>query len=319
MKTIENKKVADVMKPGLITVAGSTPAKNICKIMAENSVSCVIVNDSGGSIQGIVSNTDLLKIFERCKGTCEKPEDCPENAENVMTKKVITVNAGDDLTKAIGLLNENKIHWLPVVSGGNPVGVLSTSDIRREIAKSSVKVPEVFHSRFEKYEQKEDASKTQRPELKNTRISDVMTPGVIMIPVDIGVTEAAKILSEKNICGVVVITDAGEMIGIVSDTDFLKAFTKEFEGRKIESLIAGDIMTPGIETIEHCRTLEEGTDVMNEKHIHRLLILFDRPCEVSPPAGFRKKPIMSHGIVHGVNIPVGMLSASDIVRKIAKR
>ena len=319
MKTIENKKVADVMKPGLITVAGNTPAKNICKIMAENSVSCVIVNDSGGNIQGIVSNTDLLKIFERCKGTCEKPEECPEKAENVMTKKVITVNAGDDLTKAIGLLNENKIHRLPVVSGGKPVGVLSTSDIRREIAKSSVKVPEAFHSRFEKYEQKEDASKTQRPELKNTRISEVMTPGVIMIPVDIGVTEAAKILSEKNIRGVVVITDAGEMIGIVSDTDFLKAFTKEFEGRKIESLIAGDIMTPGIETIEHCRTLEEGTGVMNEKHIHRLLVLFDRPCEVSPPAGFRRKPIMSHGIVHGVNIPVGILSASDVVREIAKR
>lgn len=319
MKTIENKKIEDVMKPGLITVAGNTPAKNICKIMSENGVSCVIVNDAGGSIRGIVSNTDLMKIFERCKGTCEKPEDCPEKAENVMTKKVITVNAGDDLTQAIRLLNENKIHRLPVVSGGKPVGVLSASDIRREIAKASVKTPEAFHSRFEKYEQKEDVSKTGRPELKNTKIKDVMTPGVIMIPVDIGVSEAAKILSEKNIRGVVVITDAGEMIGIVSDTDFLKAFTKEFEGRKIESLIAGDIMTQGIETIEHCRTLEEGTGVMNGKHIHRLLVLFDRPCEVSPPANLRRKPIMSHGIVHGVNIPAGILSASDIVREIAKR
>ena len=319
MKTIENKKVAGVMHHGVITIAGNTPAKNICKIMTEHKVSCVIVNDCGGSIPGIVSNTDLLKIFERCNGTCEKPEDCPEKADNVMTKNAITVNAGDDLTQAIRLLNENKIHQLPVISGGKPIGILSASDIRREITKNSVKPPEAFHSRFEKYEGRDDTQKTVRPELKNTKINEVMTPGVIMIPVDICVTEAAKILSEKNIRGVVVITDAGEMIGIVSDTDFLKAFTKEFEGRKIESMIAGDIMTPGIETIEHCRTLEEGTGVMNDKHIHRLLVLFDRPCEVSPPAGFRRKPIMSHGIVHGVNIPVGILSASDIVREIAKR
>jgi len=318
MESIENKKVEEVMHHGVVTVTGDTYAKNMCKIMAEHHISCVIVKDANGKITGVVSDTDIMRTFEKCKEKCKEPGDCPVKAGDMMTTNVITVTAGDSLKHAIGLLNENGIHRLLVLSGGNPAGILSTSDIAKEIAKTSREEPEAFYSRFEKYERLDAASEKSGVEVRKKKIYEVMTSGVIMVPITAGIKEVSKILSEKDIKGVVVKTDDGEMIGIVSDIDILKAFTGEFEGRTLDELIAGDVMTQGIESIDHFRPLEDAARIMNDKHIHRLLVLFERPCEASQPPGFKRKPIVTRGIVHGVNIPVGILSASDMVQEIAK-
>lgn len=328
MNSIETKKAGELMHHGVITITEDTPAKNICKTMAENDISCVVVKNAKGNISGIVSDTDIMKIFEKCSEKCDKPEDCPVNAGDIMTKNIVKVAAGDSLKYAVGLLNKNKIHRLLVISNDNPEGpegILSASDIRKEIAKTSDKTPEAFYSRFENYEKRAktngvgDGVDDAELELRKKKIYDVMTSGIIMVPITMGVKELSKILSEKNISGVAVITDEWEMIGIVSDVDIIKAFTEEFKGRALGYLIAGDIMTTGVESIAHCKTLEEGAGIMNEKHIHRLIVLFGRSCGISSPEDLKKKPIMSQGIVQGVNIPVGILSASDIVREIAKR
>ena len=321
MESIENKKVEEVMHKGVITVTEGTSVKDICEIMDKNHISCVVVQNKNGEIAGIVSNTDIMIIFE---SECEKADTCQQiKAKDLMTTDIITVIQEDNLKHAIDILNKDKIHRLLVLSDGNPAGILSTSDIAREIAKTSRKTPEAFYSRFEKYEKLDTSGEKQTwVEIRKKKIYDIMTSGVVMVPMTMGVKEVSKILSDKQIHGVVIMTDDGEMIGIVSDTDIVKAFGEGFEDpllgtqRTLDNLIAGDIMTSPIESIDHCRLLEDGTRVMNEKQIHRLLVLFERPCEVSPPLSFKRKPIVTQGIVHGVNIPVGILSASDVVREI---
>ena len=64
MKSIENKKVEEVMHKGVITVTEETSVKNICEIMMKHDISCVAVNDKGGETAGIVSDTDVMIIFE---------------------------------------------------------------------------------------------------------------------------------------------------------------------------------------------------------------------------------------------------------------
>ncbi len=326
MSSIENKKVGEVMHYGVITITEDTPAKNICMTMAENNISSVVVKNAKGNISGIVSDTNILKIFEKCSGKWIKPEECPVNAGDIMTKKIANVKSSDSLKYAIELMDKNKIHRVLVLSNDNPEGVFSASDIRKELAKTSDKTPEAFYSRFENYEKQDTqvisgavSNTAIDAELRKKKIYDVMTSGIIMVPITMGIKEVSKILSEKNIHGVSVITDEGEMIGIVSDVDIIKAFTGEFIGRDPSYLIAGDIMTTGVESATHCMTLEEGVGIMNEKHIHRLVVLFGRACDISQGSDLKKKPIMSQGIVRGVNVPVGILSASNIVREIAKR
>ncbi len=62
------------------------------------------------------------------------------------------------------------------------------------------------------------------------------------------------------------------MVGIVSDTDIIKAVDKD-----LDKLIAGDIMSSPIKAIDQCRRLGDAAKIMGEHNIRRLLILFGEP------------------------------------------
>lgn len=313
MGSILNKKVKEVMHYGVITVTRDATEKDICKIMSDNHVSCVAVNNENKEIVGIVSGTDILKCIVECKGQA-----CPFKAGDKMTKNPISVDVDDDLKQAIDVLSKKGIHRVLVVSKGNPVGILSATDIVNEIGKTSEEKPEMLYSRLEKFEK--EIKNLETLEIGKRKVSDIMTPGVMMIPMTISVRETAKIISDKKIHRIIVVTDEGEMIGVISAMDILKPFTEEFADTPTDRgilehrrVIAGDIMTEKIEWIAHWRTFGEAVERMASKKIHALLVLFTR----GQIDEMKNRPIMSRGVVQGVNIPIGFLSVSDIVREIA--
>ncbi|MFQ5883131.1 MAG: cyclic nucleotide-binding/CBS domain-containing protein [Candidatus Methylomirabilales bacterium] len=57
---------------------------------------------------------------------------------------------------------------------------------------------------------------------KKLKVRDVMTSGLIMVPPDCSLREAAGLMIEKGIRRVLV-SRGGEIIGIVSDTDIFRA------------------------------------------------------------------------------------------------
>ncbi|HBR22192.1 MAG TPA: hypothetical protein DD713_06450 [Nitrospiraceae bacterium] len=313
MGSILNKKVKEVMHHGVITVTRDASEKDICKIMSDNHVSCVAVNNENKEIVGIVSGTDILKCIVECKGQA-----CPFKAGDRMTKNPISVDVDDDLKQAIDVLSKKRIHRVLVASKGNPVGILSATDIVNEIGKTSEEKPEMLYSRLEKFEK--EIKNLEALEIGKRKVSAVMTPGVMMIPMTISVRETAKIISDKKIHRIIVVTDEGEMIGVISAMDILKPFAEEFADTPTDRgilehrrVIAGDIMTGKIEWIEHWRTFGEAVEKMASKNIHALLVLFTRG-EIDE---MKDRPIMTRGVVQGVNIPIGFLSVSDIVREIA--
>jgi CBS domain-containing protein len=84
-------------------------------------------------------------------------------------------------------------------------------------------------------------------------------------------------------------------VGVISEMDILKIIgIKDWENMNAES-----IMTPNLETVEPTSTLMEAANIMKRKHVHRLLILSERGMGISQK-------------------PIGILSASDIVREAAR-
>lgn len=131
--------------------------------------------------------------------------------------------------------------------------------------------------------------------LENKLLRDVMTRGVVTMPMDATVKEIATILSKQGLSGVAVISEDGEAMGVVSDTDILKVIGKE----NWENIPAESIMTSRVETVKPTSTLAEAAKIMRDKHIHRLLIFSERGVGASQR-------------------PIGILSASDIVREAAR-
>lgn len=121
-----------------------------------------------------------------------------------------------------------------------------------------------------------------------------MTRGVISVPIDLPVTKVADVMIKQKISGVAVTDHSGEVMGVISEMDILKAVLDE----NLANATAESIMTAAIQTVKPSSTLKFAANVMLEKGCHRLLVLSETGVGAS-------------------DRPVGIISARDIVRKFA--
>lgn len=128
--------------------------------------------------------------------------------------------------------------------------------------------------------------------LENKLLRDVMTRGVVTVPMEATVKEIAAMMTKQGLSGVAVIAPDGGAVGVISDMDILKVIGKE----NWENILAESIMTTNIKIIKPTCTLGEAAKMMREKSIHRLLVF-------------------SESGVGASQRPIGILSASDIVRE----
>lgn len=125
------------------------------------------------------------------------------------------------------------------------------------------------------------------------RIEEIMVKDVIKIHMEKSIVDVLKLLVEKDISGVVVVDNAGEVVGIISALDIFKLFNG---GGPMDAYHAEDIMTPYSINITPDATLEDAAMMMLEHGIHRLVVT--------------KSP--------GTKKPVGIISSTDVM-KILKR
>jgi CBS domain-containing protein len=126
-----DKLVRDVMHRKVITCRVDTPLKEVARRLNTEGINALVVVDESGDLSGIVSQTDLVKVWE---GEWESMV-----AEDVMTSDVVTIVADIPVLAAVELMVDNQIHRLVITQGGlaprRPVGVLSMSDVIREMAR----------------------------------------------------------------------------------------------------------------------------------------------------------------------------------------
>lgn len=127
------------------------------------------------------------------------------------------------------------------------------------------------------------------------RAHQIMTKDVITVTPQTTIEEAAKIMLRTHISGLPVLNDAGRLVGIVSESDFLRRseigtgrkrpswlqfilgagkvaseFVRE-RGRKVE-----DVMTPNPITVDEETPLEDLVHLMEKNDIKRLPVMSGR-------------------------------------------
>ncbi|MBI5252810.1 MAG: CBS domain-containing protein [Euryarchaeota archaeon] len=129
------KKVREIMTRGIITVGFEAPILDVIKTMVKNDVTCVVAVSTNGEAMGVISSTDIIKTLKNM--STEKIK--PLKAEDVMTPFTIQIQPDDTIENAIKLMVEKNVHRLVVLSpqftGRKPVGILSSTDLVREIYK----------------------------------------------------------------------------------------------------------------------------------------------------------------------------------------
>jgi len=128
--------------------------------------------------------------------------------EQRMTSHPITITSTATIADASELMRANKFRRLPVVDGGKLVGVVTDRDLRA-VSPSPATTLSIFELNYV---------------LAKMQIKDTMKKKVITIKVDATVEEAALLLYNHRIGGLVVVDKYDAVVGVITETDIFKCF-----------------------------------------------------------------------------------------------
>ena len=142
--------------------------------------------------------------------------------EDVMTRAVRTVEPGTPLKRVAEILSELGVSGLPVVEDGRVVGVVSEQDI---LVKERAENP----ARRGLLGLLLDGAAEVELKLHATTAGEAMTAPAITIAPGRPVAEAAARMIDERINRLPVVDDAGNLVGIVTRADLVRAFVRSDE------------------------------------------------------------------------------------------
>lgn len=128
-----------------------------------------------------------------------------------MTSPAMTVTPETSFQDALKLMRDHKFRRLPVVDhDGKLVGIVSERDLLHASPSpaTSLSVWEVNYL------------------LWKLKVADIMTHHVLTIAQDAPIEDAANLMVTRKIGGLPVVNSAGQIVGVITETDIFKAFAE---------------------------------------------------------------------------------------------
>ncbi len=124
------------------------------------------------------------------------------HAQQIMQRKLIIVNSRDNVTHAWRTLVDHQIHQAPVIDDSyRLVGIVSERNLLTKLNVADGRVRDVLAR----------------------SVSDVMATPVVAATVLTDIRRIARVMLERDVDGVPIVNDNGELIGFVSRGDILRA------------------------------------------------------------------------------------------------
>ena len=208
---LDDISISKIMKPVLYVGENITP-KESAKLMIEKEVSSLTLG-SAENIQGIFTKTDLVKYF--LKSSSEK------KVVDYMTHDFVFTHSAAPLFKVVKKMLENKVSRIIVKNQNEEaVGVISFRDL--------------FRISLELGSEEDDEGFTISDQIRKGFLSqegfgdislarEVMSKGIISIKFNEKLTNACQLILENNVSGLVVLDGNGDIAGIISKTDIVRA------------------------------------------------------------------------------------------------
>jgi acetoin utilization protein AcuB len=132
--------------------------------------------------------------------------------EKWMTKNPITIDQDASIIEAIHLMKEKGIRRLPVMTKGRLTGLITERMIKDYTPgkATSLDTWEVHYL------------------LSKTAVKDVMNDAPITVTPDVNLSTAAQLILNHKLYGLCVVDSMGELVGVMSVGDMLRAVV-EFE------------------------------------------------------------------------------------------
>lgn len=184
--------VSEFMRTPVTCIDEENELESVLGLLVQARIGCLPVRDRE-DLTGIVTEMDVLRAYVRATRTgVVSPKDDPVIGE-VMTADPVTAAPSDSGEEAAAVMNAKGLRHLPVLEGGELVGILSDRDLRKSRG---------------------------RGQLELSLVSELMTPGPETVRVDQRLSTVAALLHDERISAVPVM-EGGELRGIATLVDLM--------------------------------------------------------------------------------------------------
>jgi CBS domain-containing protein len=128
-----------------------------------------------------------------------------------------------------------------------------------------------------------------------TTVGDLMTLDPIVTRANATLDDVAALLDQHHISGLPVVDGSGSLVGVVSQTDLVRARSTEYLWANWPGLAVRHLMTSPAVTVRRSTPIAIAAARMERQHIHRLVVVAD----------------------DDETLPIGILSMTDLVHAIA--
>ncbi|MGE5581136.1 MAG: CBS domain-containing protein, partial [Bacillota bacterium] len=107
-----------------ITVSPDEPIFNAMGKLIEHKIGSLVVVDAEKKIVGIISERDIMRAAFTDYDTLKS-----KKVANLMTTNLIVAIPEDDIDYIMGIMTQNRIRHLPIVTKDGIIGIISIGDI----------------------------------------------------------------------------------------------------------------------------------------------------------------------------------------------
>ena len=237
--------VKDFMHRYLEVVPRETTVAFAAERMGVRRIGCVLV-ESGDPHRGpigIVTETDLVR-----KVLANGADPTVTMVEQVMNSPIVTISSERAMLDASHAMETNHIRHLCVVEGEEIVGLISVRDLVRSFVDADGGPVR-------------DLDQVYRP------LGVLMATTLVTIRSEESVFAAAQLMREKRI-GSLLTVEAGELVGIVTESDVIRksmVANREAEGIRVSAVMSSPLLS-----IDINRTIRDASKMMAERAVRHL-------------------------------------------------
>jgi CBS domain-containing protein len=115
--------VAAKPSQAVVTVSPQATVSELLALLAEHNVGALVVSNDGKTVEGIVSERDVVRRLH------ENADLLSAEVATIMTASVHTCEPDSDLDDMMSVMTERRIRHVPVVADGALVGIVSIGDV----------------------------------------------------------------------------------------------------------------------------------------------------------------------------------------------
>jgi CBS domain-containing protein len=123
-------RISDVLRrkgDTVVTIRSDATVADLLELLAEHRIGAVVVSDAEGSVDGVVSERDIVLHLRTSADSTRASA-----VRDLMTTEVVTCTPEDDLEALARTMTERRVRHMPVLVEGRLAGIVSIGDIVKQ-------------------------------------------------------------------------------------------------------------------------------------------------------------------------------------------